>query len=57
MKPGPESESIPSPPLAEKRVGERIKLGSELAALGRLVGGVDLDIARDPTPTEPISFE
>jgi antitoxin FitA len=36
---------------------ERIKLGSELAAIGREFGGVDLDIERDKTPTEPVRFE
>jgi plasmid stability protein len=35
----------------------RIKLGSLLAAIGREVGGVDLAIERDKTPTEPVSFE
>ena len=35
----------------------RIKLGSLLAEIGREVGGVDLVIERDKTPTEPISFE
>ncbi len=34
-----------------------IKLGSLLAQFGREVGGVDLDIKRDPTPAEPASFE
>jgi plasmid stability protein len=32
-------------------------LGSMLAAIGRDVGGVDLDIARDTTQAEPASFE
>jgi plasmid stability protein len=35
----------------------RIKLGSLLAEIGRDVGGVDLVIERDTTPTEPVSFE
>jgi plasmid stability protein len=35
----------------------RIKLGSLLAEIGREAGGVDLDIGRDRTPTEPLSFE
>jgi plasmid stability protein len=34
-----------------------IKIGSALAALGQSVGGVDLDIRRDPTPTEPAILE
>jgi plasmid stability protein len=35
----------------------RIKLGSLLAKIGREVGGADLEIERDKTPTEPMSFE
>lgn len=35
----------------------RIKLGSLLAEIGREVGSVDLEIERDRTPTEPVSFE
>jgi plasmid stability protein len=37
----------------EKKPG----LGSMLAAIGRDFHGVDLDIARDPTPAEPATFE
>ncbi len=36
---------------------ERIKLGSLLAEIGRSVGGVELDITRDKTVGEPVSFE
>lgn len=36
---------------------DRIRLGSELAAIGREWGGVDLDIARDTTPAGTVSFE
>jgi antitoxin FitA len=36
---------------------ERIKLGSELAAIAREFGGLDLDIERDKTPAETVSFE
>lgn len=32
-------------------------LGSMLAAFASEVGGVDLDIKRDKTPTRPVSFE
>ena len=39
------------------RPAKRIKIGSELAALGRRLGGVELDIARDQTPAEPATFE
>ncbi|KVP38473.1 FitA-like ribbon-helix-helix domain-containing protein [Burkholderia ubonensis] len=35
----------------------RVKLGTLLAEIGREIGGVDLDIQRDKTPTEPMSFE
>ncbi|OFZ97619.1 MAG: plasmid stability protein [Betaproteobacteria bacterium RBG_19FT_COMBO_58_11] len=35
----------------------RVKIGSELAALGKRFGGVDLDISRDQAPTEPAAFE
>lgn len=34
----------------------RPKIGSELAAIGRAIGGVDLDIRRDPSPIEPADF-
>ncbi|HZU90407.1 MAG TPA: plasmid stabilization protein [Stellaceae bacterium] len=36
---------------------ECIKLGSELAAIARELGGVDLDIERDKTPAETVSLE
>ncbi len=39
------------------RPESRIKLGSLLAEIGREVGGVDLEIERDRTPAEPMSFE
>ncbi|TNH44740.1 FitA-like ribbon-helix-helix domain-containing protein [Photorhabdus luminescens] len=35
----------------------RIKLGSLLAKIGREAGDVDLEIERDKTPAEPMSFE
>jgi antitoxin FitA len=35
----------------------RIKLGSLLAEIGQQVGGAELDIKRDKTLTEPMSFE
>ncbi|KWK79994.1 plasmid stability protein [Burkholderia ubonensis] len=35
----------------------RVKLGTLLAEIGREIGGVDLDIQRDTTPTEPMNFE
>lgn len=39
------------------RPKRRVKLGSLLAEIGNEVGGVDLDINRDRTPTEPVSLE
>jgi len=33
-----------------------IGLGSQLAALGRRFGGIDLDIKRDKRPAEPADF-
>jgi len=38
------------------RPKERVKLGSALAVFGRSVGGLDLDISRDPTPARPIDL-
>lgn len=35
----------------------RLKIGSELSAFGRRFGGIDLDIDRNQTPTEPAIFE
>lgn len=35
----------------------RIKLGSLLADIGREVGGIDLEIDRENTPSAPVSFE
>jgi plasmid stability protein len=34
----------------------RIKIGSELAALGRRCGEVDFTVSRDQAPTEPAVF-
>jgi plasmid stability protein len=35
----------------------RIKIGSELAAFGQRLGGIDLDIDRDRIAPEPAIFE
>jgi antitoxin FitA len=35
----------------------RVKLGSALAAIGEEFGGVDLEIERDKTPSQIVSFE
>ena len=39
------------------RPRDRIKLGTLLAQIGQELGGVELDIQRDKTPVEPMSFE
>ncbi len=39
------------------RPEERVKIGSELAAFGQQLGGINLDVTRDKTPTEPAVFE
>ena len=36
---------------------QRLNIGSELAALGRRFGGIELNIKRDKRPIEPASFE
>lgn len=36
---------------------DRVKLGSLLAEIGQQAGGFDLEIERDKSPTEPMSFE
>ncbi len=38
------------------RPQERVKLGTELAKLGRRFGGIELDIRRDQEPTRPAKF-
>jgi plasmid stability protein len=35
----------------------RIKIGTELADFARQYGGLDLNIARDRTPSKPVQFE
>ncbi len=35
----------------------RLKIGSELAAFGQRYGGLNLDVSRDKSPTEPAVFE
>lgn len=39
------------------RPESRVKLGSLLAEIGREAGGVELEIGRDKTPGDPVSFE
>jgi len=42
---------------AAVRPAQRVRLGSLLAEIGREAGCVELEIERDKTPAEPISFE
>jgi plasmid stability protein len=39
------------------RPQKRTKLGSALAAIGRELGGVELEIERDRAPARTVSFE
>ena len=41
---------------AAVRPAARVKVGSALAAFGRRLGGLDLEIARDKTSTEAAKF-
>ena len=43
--------------ILETAVRPRIGLGSALAAIGRSVGGVELDLRRKRSPVKPASFE
>jgi plasmid stability protein len=42
---------------AAVRPPTRLKVGSELAALGRRFGGIELDLRRDKTPARPARFK
>lgn len=42
---------------AAVRPSERMKMGSELAALAEKYGGFDLEITRDQSPVQPAEFE
>lgn len=42
---------------ATVRPRKRVKIGSELAALGKRFGVLDLNITRDQAATEPAVFE
>jgi len=48
-----ESRAIPNEALP----GERLKIGTALAEFGWRWGGIDLDIVRDPSPTDPATFQ
>jgi len=38
-------------------VRPRVGIGSALAAIGRDLGGVELELRRDPEPARPASFD
>jgi antitoxin FitA len=43
--------------ILESAVRPKVGIGSALAAIGLGLGGVELELRRDPTPTAPASFE
>ena len=42
--------------ILDAAVAPKVGLGSALAAIGRSLGGVELDLRRDPRPVEPAGF-
>jgi antitoxin FitA len=42
--------------ILEASVKPKLGLGTQLAAIGRSMGGVHIDIQRDPTPVKPAVF-
>jgi antitoxin FitA len=43
--------------ILESAVRPKVGLGSALAAIGRSLGGLELDLQRDPSPVRPAQFE
>ena len=43
--------------ILENAVRPQVGIGSALAAIGRSLGGVDLDLRRDANPVVPASFD
>ena len=43
--------------ILEQAVRPKIGIGSAIAAIGRSVGGVELDLRRDNTPVKPAELE
>ena len=43
--------------ILENAVCPKVGIGSALAAIGRSLGGVDLDLRRDARPVTPASFD
>lgn len=42
--------------ILEAAVAPKLSLGTALAAIGRSLGGVELDLQRDQRPVEPARF-
>lgn len=43
--------------ILENAVRPQVRLGTALAAIGRNLGGVELDFRRDPSRVAPASFD
>lgn len=43
--------------ILENAVRPQVPMGAALAAVGRSLGGIELDIRRDATPVVPASFD
>ena len=43
--------------ILEQAVRPKIGIGSAIAAIGRSIGGVELDLRRDNTPVKPAELE
>jgi len=43
--------------ILESAVRPKMGMGSALAAIGRTLGGVDVEFRRDSSPVEPARFE
>lgn len=43
--------------ILEQAVSPKMSIGSAIAAIGRSVGGVELDLRRDNTPVKPAELE
>jgi plasmid stability protein len=42
--------------ILEAAVKPKLGLGTQLAAIGRSIGGANIEIRRDPTPVKPARF-
>jgi antitoxin FitA len=42
--------------ILEAAVKPKLGLGTQLAAIGRSLGGLNIEIRRDPTPVKPAKF-